>query len=337
MRKLSLGVVGATGAVGEEILNLLENSPVERLVPIASARSLGQSVSFQGKSIPIQPLNAKSFEGLDLVFFSAGASRSLEFAPLAVKAGAWVVDNSSAFRMNSDIPLVIPEINPETIFERGIVAVPNCTTIILLMALYPIHRVAPLERLIVSTYQAVSGAGKKGLFELEDQIQKLQTNVPFAPPSTFPHPIAYNAIPQVDLFVGNDFTKEEMKVVYETQRILKAPDLAISATCVRIPVKRCHSESVYFRCTSDISLETLRSVLQKAPGVRLVDDPAHHKYPLATECAHQTHVEVGRLRKDLNEARAFHLWVVGDQLLKGASWNALQIAKLIYPEEIHLS
>ena len=261
-------------------------------------------------------------------FFSAGASVSREFAPIAIKAGAIVIDNSSAFRMEPSVPLVIPEINQETIaHHQGILAVPNCTTIILLMGLFPIYQLSRLEQIIVSTYQAVSGAGQKGLLELESQLDRLSQEKPLEPLRAFPHPIAFNAIPQVDIFEEQGYTKEEMKLVRESRKILNDPELKISGTCVRIPVKRAHSESVYFQTKRVLSRQEMVDAFQKAPGVQFFSQDQDYPHPL--RCSQQTDVFVGRLRQDLHHPQGYHLWIVGDQLLKGASWNAIQIAQAL--------
>lgn len=327
-KTLAVGVVGATGAVGTEFLQLLRHLPVRKLVPMASARSVGKTVSFQGESLPIIAPTPAHFQGLDIVFFSAGASVSREIAPLAVKAGAIVIDNSSAFRMDPTVPLVVPEINKEAIRQhQGIIAVPNCTTIILLMGIFPIYQLSRLEQVIVSSYQAVSGAGQKGLFELESQLDHLAKGKPFEPLRAFPHPIAFNAIPQVDVFEEQGYTKEEMKLVRESRKILNDPDLNISGTCVRIPVKRAHSESVYLRTKRALSRQEIIDAFQKAPGVQFFSND--HAYPHPLFCSQKTDVFVGRLRPDLHYSQGYHLWIVGDQLLKGASWNAIQIAQAL--------
>lgn len=332
MNHLSIGIVGVTGAVGQEFLKLLAPFSLKKLVPMASMRSVGKTVVFQGQFVPIVEPTFEQFKGLDLVFFSAGASVSRQLAPLAVQAGAVVIDNSSAFRMENSVPLVIPEINATEIKRhQGIISVPNCTTIILWMGLYPIYQQVEIEQIWVSTYQAVSGAGQKGLDELEDQLLRLSEHRELNALKAFPHQIAFNALPQVDIFEEeNGFTKEEMKLVRESQKILNNPTLRISGTCVRIPVKRAHSEAVFLRTKMPIQKETLRNAYEKMSGVCFFSKAQEYPHPL--QCSGRNEVLVGRFRQDLQDPCGYHLWIVGDQLLKGASLNALQIAQHLFKE-----
>ncbi len=335
-RKLRVAVVGATGAVGEEMLRVLETRqfPVSDLVPLASERSRGRSVAFRGKPVDIRVLGKESFQGIDLALFSAGASISREFAPQAVRAGAVVVDNSSAFRMDPEIPLIVPEVNSEMISRhKGIIANPNCSTIIMVVAIAPIHRLSPIQRIVASTYQAASGAGAKGmdalLREVEGENQR-STSVPLnsrAKDSPFPHRLAGNLIPRIDVLQENGYTKEEMKLVFETRKIMGLPPIPISATCVRVPVERAHSESVQITTRDPLSLEEIREAIQNSPGVQLQDSPREDVYPMPLIVSGEDDVFVGRIRKHPDERNTYDLWIVGDQIRKGAALNAVQIAE----------
>jgi aspartate-semialdehyde dehydrogenase len=325
----TVAIAGATGAVGEELLAVLAQRgfPVGRLLPLASARSVGRTVRFAGSDHPVVDLSTFDFRGVDVAFFSAGAERSREHAPRAARAGALVVDNSSAFRMDPDVPLLVPEVNPESArVHRGLIAVPNCSTILLVMVLAPILSRAPARRVVVSTYQAVSGSGSKGLDELARQLEEERTGrEPVA--RVYPFPIASNVIPFVQGFGEDGLTVEEWKMVRETRRILGLADLAISATCVRVPVRRAHSESVNVEFEREVSPDEVRAWLEDAPGVRVVDDPASMRFPTPRDAEGGDDVLVGRIRRDPGRSTAVDLWLTGDQLRKGAALNAVQIAE----------
>ena len=348
-KRLTVAVVGATGAVGTEMLRVLEQRrfPIRHLVALASSRSEGRRVSFNGSPCHVQVLASKVFEGVDVALFSAGASRSLEFAPEAVKRGALVVDNSSAFRMAPDVPLVVPEVNPEALKgHRGLIANPNCSTIIMLVPLAPLHRAATLSRIIVSTYQSVSGAGAKAMWQLLQETKQAlrgfrvqgsgfrgealrKPRSPNPEPRTLPAQIAFNVIPQVDVFLEDGSTKEETKMVDETRKILGAPRLPVSATCVRVPVFVAHSEAIWIQTRQPLSPDQARALLRRAPGVRVVDDPAHGRSPMPLDAGGGDEVLVGRLRRDPAVEHGLVLWVSGDNLRKGAATNAVQIAELL--------
>lgn len=336
--RYNVAVVGATGAVGRKMIQTLEerNFPVKTFKPLASARSVGQFVTFQGIEFAVEEATPEAFEGIDFALFSAGGSVSLHLAPEAAKRGAIVIDNTSAFRMDPQVPLVVPEVNADAIqSHKGIIANPNCSTIQMVVALKPIYDALGIERIIVSTYQAVSGAGQKAIDELEQQVRDYESGEPLKanilPVSSLPvhHQIAFNAVPQIDVFEENGYTKEEMKMVNETKKIFKDPSIQVTPTAVRIPVVFGHSESVYVKTIKPFTMEQVRTLLEQADGVVVVDDPASQKYPLATEAAGKRDVFVGRLRKDLWEDLAFNMWVVSDNVLKGAAWNAVQIAEYI--------
>ncbi len=339
MQKLRVAVVGATGAVGEEMLRVLETRrfPVAELVPLASERSRGKSVTFRGEPVEIRVLDRDSFKGVDLALFSAGASISREMAPHAVKAGAVVVDNSSAFRMDPEIPLVVPEVNPEHIAKhKGIIANPNCSTIILVVAITPIHKLSPIQRIVVSTYQAASGAGAKGMDALcreadgeNEQSQSVPLNTK-AKDSPFPHRLVGNLIPRIDVVQESGYTKEEMKMVFETRKIMSLPPIPISATCVRVPVERAHSESVQITTRDPLTVDQIRSAIQNAPGVQLRDAAREDVYPMPLVVSGEDDVFVGRIRRHPDEPNTYDLWIVGDQILKGAALNAVQIAEKLF-------
>jgi aspartate-semialdehyde dehydrogenase len=330
-RKYHVAIVGATGAVGVEMIKTLEkrNFPVSKLTLLASARSAGKQLPFRGEPVTIQELREDSFAGVDIALFSAGGSISKKFAPFAVQAGAVVVDNSSAFRMDENVPLVVPEINGEDIRKnRGIIANPNCTTAITLMALNPLHRAFGVKRLIAASYQAVSGTGAQAIEELRAQVGDIVAErTPEA--KVYPHQIAFNVLPHVDSFLDSGYTKEEMKMQNEGRRILHLPDFKASVTCVRVPVYRAHSVAVNAEFEKPVSVEEARAVLSTAPGLKLVDDPANNQYPLPLNCAGQDDCQVGRIRLDCALENGLAFWVAGDQLLKGAALNAVQIAELI--------
>ncbi len=327
-----VAIVGATGAVGEEMLLCLEqrNFPAGKLTLLASARSAGKRIPFRGQDIIVQELTHDSFAGVDVALFSAGGGISKEFAPSAAAAGAVVIDNSSAFRMDEDVPLVVPEINPEAArnHPRGIIANPNCTTIISLMALAPLHKIFGLESIIASSYQAVSGSGAQGIAELAEQVKAIATGQPFEP-RIYPRQIAFNVIPQVDVFTDNGYTKEELKMLNEGRKILGHPDLKVSCTCVRVPVYRSHSVSITARFEKPVDVEAARAAFAGKPGVQVVDDPANKVFPVPLDTTGKDDCLVGRIRKNLVLDNALDLWVVGDQVRKGAALNAVQIAEIL--------
>ncbi len=328
-RRPHVGVVGATGAVGIEIIKTLEkrNFPVGKLTLLASKRSLAKKLNFCGKEIAVEELTKNSFAGLDLALFSAGAGLSKEFVPIAARAGCVVIDSSSAFRMDDEVPLVIPEINAADLkHHRGIIAKPNCTTAVTLMALYPLHRAFNVRRIFASSYQAVSGSGAKAIAELQRQVQQIVSGQPVTK-EVFPHQIAFNVVPQVDSFLPNGYTREEMKLESEARKIMHHPTFRASITCVRVPVYRAHAVAVSAEFEKPVTVEAAREVLKAAPGLDVVDNPANQEYPLPLHAAGRDNCEVGRLRKDCALENGLCFWVVGDQLLKGAALNAVQIAE----------
>ncbi len=328
-RNPHVAVVGATGAVGIEMIRTLEkrNFPVSRLTLLASARSAGKPLAFRGEDIPVAELTQDSFRGIDLALFSAGGSISKEFAPIAARGGCVVVDNSSAFRMDDAVPLVIPEINPADVRRhQGIIANPNCTTAVTLMALYPLHRAFGCRRIFASSYQAVSGTGAKAIAELERQVDQIVRGQPVTR-EVYPHQIAFNVLPQVDVFLPSGYTKEEMKMQNEGRKIMHHPTFRASVTCVRVPVYRAHSVAVSAEFEKPVTVEAARAVLRQAPGLDVVDDPANQKYPMPLFTSGKDNCEVGRLRLDCALDNGLCFWVSGDQLLKGAALNAVQIAE----------
>jgi len=331
-KKWNVAIVGATGAVGEEMRLCLEERgfPVKKLRLLASARSKGKRLPFRGGEVEVEELTHNSFSGVDIALFSAGGSISKEFAPSAAAAGAVVVDNSSAFRLDPDVPLVVPEINPEAVAERprGIIANPNCTTIVSLMALSPLHEAFGLEAVIASSYQAVSGSGARGIAELDEQIRALFEGREGVP-KVYPKQIAYNVIPQIDVFTENGYTKEEMKMQNESRKILGVPDLKVSCTCVRVPVHRSHSVAVTAKFSKPVTPETARAAFDGKPGIGVVDDPAAGLFPVPLDTTGKDDCLVGRIRTNLVLDNALDLWVVGDQVRKGAALNAVQIAELL--------
>ena len=342
MKKYRVAILGATGAVGQEFLNLIEERkfPFAELRLLASSRSAGKKIAFMGREYTVQEATADSFEGIDIALF-AGGSASKEFAPYAVKAGAVVIDNSSAFRMDPAVPLVVPEVNPEAISQhKGIIANPNCSTIIMVMGLKPLYDLAKIRRIVVSTYQAVSGAGKEGMAELEEQVAALSSGKEPAanilPVGSLPkhYQIAFNLIPQIDVFMDNLYTKEEMKMIDETKKIIGDDALRITATTVRVPVYRSHAESVNVEFESEISLDAARQALAAFPGVILHDNPAEQEYPMPLFTSGRTDVEIGRLRRDESTDHALNFWICGDQIRKGAALNALQIAEDMIAHEL---
>ncbi|NWK55666.1 aspartate-semialdehyde dehydrogenase [Verrucomicrobiaceae bacterium N1E253] len=330
-----VAVVGATGAVGQEMLDCLEarDFPISELTLLASARSAGKEISFRGKLIKVKELTHDSFEGVDIALFSAGGGLSLEFAPSAAAAGAVVIDNSSAFRMDEDVPLVVPEVNPEAVQDRpkGIIANPNCTTIITLMALYPLHKLYGLKSIIASSYQAVSGSGAQGIIELDDQIKALGAGGEVTPDmmNVYPVQIASNVIPHVDAFTENGYTKEELKMLNESRKILALPELKVTCTCVRVPVHRSHSVSVTAQFEKPVDVAEARATFADYPGINAKDNPDEQLYPVPLDTTQKDDCLIGRIRKDMVFNNALALWVVGDQVRKGAALNAVQIAELV--------
>ncbi len=330
-RNYTVAIVGATGAVGVEMIKVLERRqfPVGKLKLLASARSAGKTLPFKGAPVTVEELTKDSFAGVDIALFSAGSGISRKFAPLAVQAGAIVVDNSSEFRMDLSVPLVVPEINPEDVkLNCGIIANPNCTTAITLMALAPLHRAFGVKRVIASSYQAVSGTGAQAIEELKNQVEAITAGLPVEK-NVYPHQIAFNVLPHVDAFLDTGYTKEEMKMQNEARRIMHLPEFKASVTCVRVPVYRAHSISVNAEFERPVSVEQAREVLAKAPGLQLVDDPATNSYPLPLYVAEQDDCQAGRIRIDCALENGLAFWVAGDQLLKGAALNAVQIAELL--------
>jgi len=328
-RNPHVAVVGATGAVGIEMIKTLEKRkfPVGKLTLLASARSVGKTLNFRGQAIIVQELTKNSFSGIDIALFSAGGGISKEFAPLAAKAGCVVVDNSSAFRMDDSVPLVIPEINAGDIKNHhGIIANPNCTTAITLMALYPLHQAFNAKRIFASSYQAVSGTGAKAIDELQRQVNQVVMGKPVTK-EVYPHQIAFNVLPHVDSFLPSGYTKEEMKMENEGRKIMHHPTFRASVTCVRVPVYRAHSVAVSAEFEKPVTVESARAVLLKAPGLDVVDNPEKKEYPLPLYVAEHYNCQVGRLRQDCALDNGLCFWVAGDQLLKGAALNAVQIAE----------
>jgi aspartate-semialdehyde dehydrogenase len=326
-----VAVVGATGAVGVEMIKTLEKRkfPVGKLTLLASARSVGKKLDFDGKSYEVKELTKESFAGIDIALFSAGGGISRDYIPAAVKAGCVVVDNSSAFRMDNDVPLVVPEINAGDVAQhKGIIANPNCTTAITLMALYPLHKAFGVKRIFASSYQAVSGTGAKALAELERQVEEIVHHKPVTR-EVYPHQIAFNVLPHIDSFLPTGYTKEEMKMENEGRKIMHHPNFRASVTCVRVPVCRAHSVAVTAEFEKTVTVEAAREVLLKAPGLDVIDDPAKNLYPMPLFLAEKYNCAVGRIRKDCAMDNGLCFWVAGDQLLKGAALNAVQIAEVL--------
>ena len=326
-----IAIVGATGAVGQTTLQILEQRkfPVSDLRAYASARSLGKTVTFKGESIPVEVVSEDSFKGIDFAFFSAGSEQSKKYAPYAVKAGAIVIDKSSAFRMDADVPLVVPEINGAAARNhKGIIACPNCTTIVTVMPLKPLHDLGRLKRVVATSFQAVSGAGVNGVAELREQTMAWSKGEPMKS-KFFQHQIAFNVIPHIDKFVEGGYTGEEIKLVNEVRKILAIPDLPITPTTVRVPVFTAHSISVNAETESPISASEARAAFDRFPGIRVYDDPAQNHYPMPVIVEGQDDCFVGRIREDISCPNALNFWVVGDQLRKGAALNGIQIAELL--------
>ena len=335
MKKLRIGVVGATGVVGQQILKVMaeRDVPFSELKLLATANSAGQKREFLGKTYTVEETTAESFDDLDLALF-AGGPASKAFGRLAQQKGVVVIDNSSTFRYEPDVPLVVPEINGEVLKNHGgLIANPNCSTILLVCALYPLYQKSKITRIIVSTYQAVSGAGKAGLEELKLQNEQLVKGEEITP-HAFQYHIASNLSPQIDVWLEDDYTKEEMKVVWETHKILNDENIGITATAVRVPVYRSHSESVYVEFAEEITPEEARELLAKAPGVIVQDDPAHNIYPMPLTASDTDEVYVGRIRRDLVNKNALNLWIAFDQVRKGAATNAVQIAEYLLAHDL---
>ena len=346
MKKYNVAIMGATGAVGSSFLSILEERdlPIASLRLLASERSKGKELKFMGKALPVETLTHDSFKGIDIVLSSAGASRSLEFLPSAVKAGAVSIDNTSAYRMDKNVPLVVPEVNSHAIKRhKGIIANPNCSTIQMVVALWPIHKVAKIKRIVVTTYQSVSGAGQKKINELEKQVSFLagQTsysgigkhNVGKDKIREFPHQTAFNLIPQIDVFLDNGYTKEEIKMVNETTKIMEDDNIRVTATCIRVPVFFAHSESVNIETEKKITPDEARRILTDSPGVKVIDDPKAQQYPMPLNAEGRDEVFVGRIREDESIENGLNMWVVSDNLRKGAALNAIQIAECLIKEK----
>lgn len=326
-----LAVVGATGAVGQEMLKVMEerNFPVKELLCLADPREAGTKIKFKGETLTVREVEPAAFAQSDIALFAVGNDISQMLAPMAGENNCVVIDNSYAFRLQDDVPLVVPEVNPDDIkWHHGIIANPNCSTIIMVVAINPIHLAAGVKRVVVSTYQAVSGAGKAGIEELEEHTRAFLDNRPVQP-VVFQHPIAFNLIPHIDVFEAEDYTREEMKMVWETRKIMHAPDLKIAATAVRVPVFRSHSESINLETEKYLSVEKVREILGAAPGVVVQDDPSSNLYPMPLYSSDQDQVFVGRIRRDISTDQGIVLWVAGDQIRKGAATNAIQIAEIV--------
>jgi aspartate-semialdehyde dehydrogenase len=326
MQKWNVAVVGATGLVGRKMIQILEERkfPVDTLTLLASAKSKGTTLPFCGRAVAVSELATSSFTGVHIALFSAGAAVSREYAPHAVRAGTLVIDNSSAFRMEENVPLVVPEVNAETVaLHHGIIANPNCSTIQMVIALKPLHDRWRIRRVVVSTYQSVTGAGKRGVSQLEYELGKGSDSA-----KKFPHPIAYNVLPHIDLFSEEGYSREELKMVYETKKIMNDPSISVTATCVRVPVIGGHSESVNLQFAKPFQIEEVRSVLSTAPGVCLIDDPGKNLYPMPLHAHEKDEVFVGRIRRDDTIPNGLNLWIVSDNLRKGAATNAVQIAEV---------
>jgi len=332
-KKFNIAVAGATGAVGNQMVRCLEEAdfPIQSIKLLASARSVGRQLRFKGDLIEVEELKEESFKGMDIALFSAGGGTSEKFAPHAAQSGCVVVDNSSAWRMDPDVPLVVPEVNPHAIAQytrKGIIANPNCSTIQMVIALDPIHKKYGIKRIVVSTYQAVSGTGKKAIDELFDQTRAL-INFLNCENKVYPHRIAFNCLPHIDTFMPNGYTKEEIKMVNETRKILEDDSIGVTATTVRVPVFHSHSESVNVETKEPISARDVKLLLENTPGIKVVDDPANNRYPLATDAAGQDLTLVGRIRDDESIPNGINMWIVADNIRKGAATNAVQIARVL--------
>jgi aspartate-semialdehyde dehydrogenase len=332
-KKMNIAVAGATGAVGNQMIRCLEEMdfPINSVAFLASSRSVGRQLRFKGDLIDVKELKEDSFKGFDIALFSAGGGTSEKFAPFAARDGCVVVDNSSAWRMDPQVPLVVPEVNPHAIAQhtaKGIIANPNCSTIQMVVALHPIHKKYGIKRIVVSTYQAVSGTGKKAIDELFDQTRAMINFLDYEK-RVYPHRIAFNCLPHIDTFLDNGYTKEEMKMVNETRKIMEDDSIAVTATTVRVPVFFGHSESVNIETHEPISVEDVRALLENAPGVQVMDDPVKNLYPLATDAAGQDLTLVGRIRQDESIPNGINMWIVADNIRKGAATNTVQIAQIL--------
>lgn len=337
MKKYNVAVVGATGVVGNEMIKMLESRdfPINSLRLIASERSEGKKLNFKGQDIKVEKLTPQSPKGLDIALFSAGAGTSKEYAPYFAKEGCFVIDNSSAWRMDPDIPLVVPEVNPQALAaDKKIIANPNCSTIQMVVVLKPLHDVSKIKRVIVATYQAVSGAGSRAIEELKSQSIAWAKNEPIPAPEKFPYQIAFNLIPQIDIFTENDYTKEEMKMTNETRKIMGDNSIGLSATCVRVPVFRAHSEAIWIETEKKIKPADAKAILSKAKGVCVIDEPANKKYPTPLVASEKQVTYVGRIREDISNSNGLAFWVVSDNLLKGAALNAVEIAETMIERKI---
>ena len=335
-KKMNIAVAGATGAVGNQMIRCLEEMdfPINSVVFLASNRSVGRQLRFKGDRIDVKELKEDSFKGFDIALFSAGGGTSEKFAPFAAKDGCVVVDNSSAWRMDPQVPLVVPEVNPHAIAQhtqKGIIANPNCSTIQMVVALHPIHKKYGIKRIVVSTYQAVSGTGKKAIDELFDQTRAMINFLDYEK-RVYPHRIAFNCLPHIDTFLDNGYTKEEMKMVNETRKIMEDDSIAVTATTVRVPVFFGHSESVNIETHEPVSVDDVKALLKNAPGVQVMDDPGKNLYPLATDAAGQDLTLVGRIRQDESIANGLNMWIVADNIRKGAATNTVQIAQILAKE-----
>lgn len=331
-----VAILGATGAVGTELLELLEqrNFPLAQLRLLASPRSAGRTLRFRGENIPVEPVSDRSFDNIDIVLASAGGTTSKTYAPLAVAAGAIVIDNSSAFRMNPEVPLVVPEVNPSAAAtHQGIIANPNCTTILMAVAVYPLHKARKVQRIVAATYQSASGAGARAMEEVKHQsLAILQDKPPVT--EVFPYPLAFNLFPHNSPLNDQGYCEEEMKMVNETRKIFSAPQLRITATCVRVPVLRAHSEAINLEFEQPLSVAEAREILRTAPGVQVVEDWAANHFPMPIEATGQDEVLVGRIRQDISHPCGLELWLCGDQIRKGAALNAVQIAELLVEKDL---
>jgi len=335
-KKFNIAVAGATGAVGNQMISCLEerNFPVKSIKFLASSRSVGRKLKYKGRDIAVEELTEASFKGIDIALFSAGGGPSAKFAPFAASDGCVVVDNSSTWRMDPEVPLVVPEVNPHAVAQfrnKGIIANPNCSTIQMVVPLYPLHQEYGIKRIVVSTYQAVSGTGKKAIDELDSQTRAI-LNFKKHENKVYPHTIAFNCLPHIDVFLENGYTKEEMKMLHETRKILEDDTIGVTATTVRVPVFFGHSESINIETKRDVSAREVRALLERTPGVKVVDDPENNQYPLAIDAAGQDFTLVGRIRDDESIENGINMWVVADNIRKGAATNAVQIAEILTKE-----
>lgn len=335
-KKFNVAVAGATGAVGNQMISCLEerNFPIKSIKFLASSRSVGRKLKYKGRDIAVEELTEASFKGIDIALFSAGGGPSAKFAPFAASDGCVVVDNSSTWRMDPEVPLVVPEVNPHAVAQfrnKGIIANPNCSTIQMVVPLYPLHQEYGIKRIVVSTYQAVSGTGKKAIDELDSQTRAI-LNFKKHENKVYPHTIAFNCLPHIDVFLENGYTKEEMKMVHETRKILEDDTIGVTATTVRVPVFFGHSESINIETKRDVSAREVRALLERTPGVKVVDDPENNQYPLAIDAAGQDFTLVGRIRDDESIENGINMWVVADNIRKGAATNAVQIAEILINE-----